>query len=156
MMNFVSTAVTDRLTELTAMVDNYEKIVAELNKDLQTANDTAKTIRVKMYSIDTILTNWFTEHLENTNYEKVTVDLDEVNELMGMLEFEKITPIRTWAVEVEYSGRGTVYVKATSEEDAINMVDDESIYVEYAGTCEYSEFSSYDSSINALSAEISS
>ena len=156
MMNFVDTALTDRLTELNAMVDNYEKIVAELNKDLNEANENARISRVKMYSINTILTNWFTEHLEDNDYESMTVDLDEVNELMGMLEFDKITPIRTWAVEVEYSGRGTVYVKAASEEEAIDIVNDESIHVEYCGTCEASEFSYYDSSVNALSAEMSS
>ena len=74
---------------------------------------------------------------------------------MGLLEFNKITPIRTWAVQVEYSGTGTVYVKATCESDAIQMVDNESIEVEYCGACEDSEFSYYESSINALSAEIS-
>ena len=114
MMNFVDIAITDRLTELNAMVDNYEKIVAELNKDLNTANENARISRLKMYSINTILTTWFTEHLEDNDYSNMTVDLDDVNELMGMLEFDKIVPIRTWAVEVEYSGRGTVYVKAAS------------------------------------------
>lgn len=156
MMNFVDTAITDRLTELNAMVDNYEKIVAELNKDLNEAKENARISRVKMYSINTILTNWFTEHLEDNDYESITVDLDEVNELMGMLEFDKITPIRTWAVEVEYSGRGTVYVKAASEDEAIDIVNDESIHVEYCGNCEASEFLYHDSSVNALSAEISS
>ena len=155
MMNFADTALTDRLTELWAVVDDYEKTVAELKKDLNKANENARTKGLKVYSINTILTNWFTEHLEGNNYESMTVDLDEVNELMGMLEFEKITRIRTWAVEVEYSGRGTVYVKAASEEDAMQYVEDESIHVEYAGTCEDAEFSFYDSSINALSAEIS-
>ena len=155
MMNFADTALTDRLTELRAVVDDYEKTVAELKKDLNKANENARTKGLKVYSINTILTNWFTEHLEGNNYESMTVDLDEVNELMGMLEFEKITRIRTWAVEVEYSGRGTVYVKAASKEDAMQYVEDESIHVEYAGTCEDAEFSFYDSSINALSAEIS-
>ena len=154
MMNFVDTALTDRLTELNAMVDNYEKIVAELNKDLNEANENARISRVKMYSINTILTNWFTEHLEDNDYENMTVDLDDVSELMGMLEFDKIVPIRTWVVEVEYGGRGTVYVKAASEEEAIDMVDDESIHVEYCGNCEDSEFSYYDSSLTVLSAEI--
>ena len=156
MMNFVDTAITDRLTELNAKVAYYEKIVADLNKDLTEANENARISRVKMYSINTILTNWFTEHLEDNDYGNMTVDLDDVNELMGMLEFDKIVPIRTWAVEVEYSGRGTVYVKAASEEEAIDIVNDESIHVEYCGTCEASEFSYYDSSLNALSAEISS
>ena len=156
MMNFVDTALTDRLTELNAMVDNYEKIVAELNKDLNEANENARISRLKMYSINTILTNWFTEHLEDNDYGNMTVDLDDVNELMGMLEFDKIVPIRTWAVEVEYSGTGTVYVKAASEEEAIDIVNDESIHVEYCGNCEDSEFLFHDSSLNALSAEISS
>ncbi len=155
MMNFVDTALTDRLTELNAMVDNYEKIVADLNKSLNEANENARISRVKMYSINTILTNWFTEHLEDNDYVNMTVDLDDVNELMGMLEFDKITPIRTWAVEVEYSGRGTVYVKAASEDEAIDNVKDESVSVEYCGDCEASEFSYYDSSLNVLSAEIS-
>ena len=154
-MNFVDTALTDRLTELNAMVDNYEKIVAELNKDLNEANENARISRVKMYSINTILTSWFTDLFEDTNYESITVDLDDVNELMGMLEFDKITPIRTWLVEVEYSGRGHVYVKAASEDEAIDKVNDESVSVEYCGDCEDAEFSYYDSSLNVLSAEIS-
>ena len=156
MMNFVDIAITDRLTELNAMVDNYEKIVAELNKDLNTANENARISRLKMYSINTILTTWFTEHLEDNDYSNMTVDLDDVNELMGMLEFDKIVPIRTWAVEVEYSGRGTVYVKAASEDEAIDKVNGESVSVEYCGDCEDAEFSYYDSSLNVLSAEISS
>ena len=155
MMNFADTALTDRLTELRAVVDDYEKTVAELKKDLNKANENARTKGLKVYSINTILTNWFTGHLEGNNYESMTVDLDEVNELMGMLEFDKITPIRTWKVEGEYGGRGTVYGKAASKDEALDMVDSESISVEYCGDCEDAEFSFYDSSINALSAEIS-
>ena len=155
MMNFANTALTDRLTELQAMVDNYEKIVADLNKSLNEANENARISRVRVHSTAGIITNWFTERFEDTNYESITVDLDEVNELMGMLNLDKITPIKTWAVEVEYSGTGTVYVKAASEEEAIDMVADESVEVEYNGTCEYCEFSVYDSDLNVLSAEVS-
>lgn len=142
MMNFSNT-LTDRQT------------VAKLKKDLNEANENARISRLKVYSINTILTNWFTEHLEGNNYDSMTVDLDEVNELMSMLEFDKITPIRTWAVEVEYSGRGTVYVKAASEDEAIDKVNDESVCVEYCGDCEDADFPSYESSISVLSAEIS-
>lgn len=159
MMNFADKAngraLNDRVTELLSVIENHEKVNNELRNDITNTSRRLKEVLERLYAADTIITTWFEEHFEETHFEPITVDLDDVNNLMKMLGFATINAIRTWAVQVEYSGHGTVYVKASSEDEAMQLVEDESIHVEYAGICEDSEFSYYDSSINALSAEIS-
>jgi hypothetical protein len=72
--------------------------------------------------------------------EKLTFSIDDINDLLSKLNIPTLTRIKQWAVHVDYSGNGVVFVMAVDEDEAREQVSDGGINVYFEGDCESSDF----------------
>ena len=129
------------------------------NTELQSRNvdlanqlsEVKKTIGVKRI----ITESFFKDAYDSTtNDEELTFSIDDINELLSKLNIPTLTRVKQWAVHVDYSGSGVVYVMAIDEEEARDAVSDYGMSVDFDGECESSDFPEWNMTLTVTTVEL--
>jgi hypothetical protein len=126
------------------------KAIGKQDDNIADLKSKIRDLQIKLYSVDTVLNNWFTERFKEVKFQPINVTVDEVNSLMDSLGFEYIETVMKFKVEVEYTGTGTVYVTADSEEEARVMVENGEFDLDFRGDFDDSDFSNWGMQIQIL------
>lgn len=138
----------ERIGYLTLHNTELESLNADLSTQL---SELKRTMGVKR-----ILTESFFKDAYDatTNDEELTFSIDDINELLSKLNIPTLTRVKQWAVHVDYSGSGVVFVMAVDEDEAREQVSDGGINVYFEGDCESSDFPYWNMTTDVTSVEL--
>jgi len=131
-------------------IDNTE--LQSRNVDLSTQlSELKRTMGVKR----NLTESFFKDAYDATDDdEKLTFSVDDINELLTKLNIPELTRVKQWAVHVDYSGSGVVFVMAVDEDEAREQVSDGGMSVEFDGECESSDFPYWNMTTEVTSVEL--
>jgi hypothetical protein len=130
------------------ITEQRDKDVTALNEQLQAKTFALVELNRKVVMNNTALVSWFQDNVNETEEdEDITISLEDINAILTYIGLDPISRIREWAVEVTYSNTATIYVKASSEDEANEKVENASFWVETDGDFLSADFESYNSEI---------
>jgi hypothetical protein len=132
-----------------------DRDVTALNEQLSFKTSAFMELNRKVVMNNTALVSWFQDNLNESDEDEITISLDDINAILEGIGLAPISRIREYAVSVRYRNTGTVYVKASSEDEANNMVENASFWIETDGDFESCDFESYNSEIILDGTEVS-
>jgi hypothetical protein len=144
------------IAERVEILEQRDKDIASVNEQLITSREAYRDLNRKVVMNNTALVSWFQDNLNESDEDEITISLDDINAILKGIGLAPISRISEYAVRVRYSNTGTVYVKASSEDEANNMVENASFWIETDGDFESCDFESYNSEITLDGTEVSS
>ena len=155
MMNFADKALTDRIGELLAEKANLEKTISEfdavvdaLRAESSNKSDELSELRRTKRMHDDALVTWFQDNLNESDDDSILVSVEDINAILGYLGLGPIARERMWTVEGTASVPFTATVKASTQDEAHEMVENASFSLECHEYFEGFDCSHYDISVD--------